>query len=97
MLSDSAARRLALYCRRAASEPPDHVDRPFGTARQSIRSVRYVNRQVRELVWRDVEVRTALLGDYDEVAEVVKRLGASPYALLDLATAMTLEHERAGV
>jgi hypothetical protein len=54
-----------------------------------------VNEQLMAIVWADEEVRTALLEDtFGSLAALVNRHeGASPLALLDLVTAMSLEHE----
>jgi hypothetical protein len=53
-----------------------------------------VNRQLRELVWADKEVRTALLeDDFDSLAALVNRDGASALALLDLVSGVSLERE----
>jgi hypothetical protein len=102
------ARRLELYCRQAAVMPSDWVDRPYRDlwGRERIRHrVRYVNRELRGLVWSDAEVRGVLLAAgkgtaaFDALVSAVA--GANPFDLLDLVTAMSLEAEvraeRAGV
>jgi hypothetical protein len=87
MLSDAAARRLALYCDRAAAGPAEFVERKFpgGT-----RAVRYVPKQLRSIVWADTEVRNALLN-----AEHPAQLTSDGHGLnvLDLMSAMSLESE----
>jgi hypothetical protein len=92
-LTESAARRLALYCKRARLGPYEHVDRPYPGVRHNVRRVRYVNKRLRELVYSDTEVRNVLLQD-DLFDALVQGLGAHRGDLLDLCCAMTLEAER---
>ena len=65
------------------------------------RAVRYVGAELRRLVWRDGEVREALLAAedrtvWDALLEALRRVGARSQglALLDLVTAMSLEAAR---
>jgi len=73
--------------------PRESVERPFGLFGNR-RPMRYVNRQLRELVWADEEVRQALLEDFESLAALVdchdKRFGL---ALLDIAAGVSLEPE----
>lgn len=91
MLSDAAQRRLEVYCHRAVVGAPEFVERPFAGGS---RSVRYIDRTLRELIWNDVEVRTALL---DPDGELLARFSESGLglglALLDLRSGMSLERE----
>jgi hypothetical protein len=94
MLTDLAARRLAMYCQRSATMKRDSVERPYG---HGVRHVSYTNEQLRELVWRDKEVRDVLLQDdlFGALADMLRRRGHERHYgdLLDLATAMSLEAE----
>src|SRR3954471_6094994 len=58
VLNDAAVRRLTHYCRRVPLTEPEFVE-------EDGRQVRYVGRALREVVWRDVEVRDALLAAED--------------------------------
>lgn len=91
--SEPATRRLALYCKRAARGPYDFVERRYGTERQSVRRVKYVNRELREIVWRDTEVRDLLLQD-DAFTALTHGLRHHHGDVLDLMCAMSLEAER---
>jgi hypothetical protein len=92
MLSDAALRRLVHYCRRVEQTPSEFVD-------VDGRNVRYVGGELRRLVWRDVEVRDALLAAGDDcgprgaLAGALEAVGAVGFGLnlLDLVTAMSLE------
>jgi hypothetical protein len=92
MLSDAAARRLVLYCERSAGAPRESVERRYG---RGTRGVPYTNRQLRQLVWADREVREALLQEFGALAELLRRRGHDRRFgdLLDLMTAMSLEAE----
>jgi hypothetical protein len=90
MLSDAAARRLVHYCRRVPLTEPEFVD-------EHGRQLRYVGGALREVVWRDVEVRDALLAAEDRgvwaaLLEDLWRVGMGDQglSLLDLASAMSL-------
>jgi hypothetical protein len=92
VLSPTAERRLLHYCRRAVFSPRESVERPYGLGKR--RLVRYLNRQLRELVWADKEVRDELLEEnFDSLAALVNRDGASALALLDLVSGVSLERE----
>jgi hypothetical protein len=97
VLSDAAVRRLVHYCRRAPLTPPDFVEMP-GEGVMNGRHVRYVGAEMRRGVWRDVEVRDALLAAEDRAVwgalfEDLRRVGAGNQVLnlLDLVAAMSLE------
>jgi hypothetical protein len=96
MLTDLAARRLAMYCQRSATMKRDSVERSYGATTR--RAVSYTNAQLRELVWRDKEVRDVLLQDdlFGALADMLRRRGHERHYgdLLDLATAMSLEAEQ---
>jgi hypothetical protein len=101
VLSDAAVRRLVHYCRRAASTSPDFVEMR-GEGVMDGRHVRYVGADLRRVVWRDVEVRDALLAAEERAVweaplEVLAARGARSQglSLLDLVTAMSLERAAA--
>jgi hypothetical protein len=103
VLSDLALRRLVHYCRRAPLTPPEFVE-IRGQGVMDGRNVRYVGAELRRVVWRDVEVRDALLAAEDRavweaLVAVLAARGAEGHVLnlLDLVTAMSLESRSQGV
>ena len=85
-MTDAAKRRLILYCRRAGAGPFDYI--ADGTGNNH--AIRYINHDLRSLVWQDHEIRDALLNmDFDDVAKHVP--DALKLNLLDLATGVHLE------
>jgi hypothetical protein len=77
--------------------PSDWVDRPHAGLEERTRRVPYVNRELRGLVWSDVEVRDVLLkaGGSSPAFRAVAAVfsAADTFGLLDLVTAMSLEAE----
>jgi hypothetical protein len=72
--------------------PPEFVYRADAMPMAGGQTVKYINKQMRALIWADEEVRTVLLED-DNFDELAKTIG-DPFNLLDLMTAMSLEAER---
>jgi hypothetical protein len=85
-MTDAAKRRLVVYCRRAGHGPFDYI----ADGSWKNHAIRHINADLRSLVWRDTEVRDALLSmDFDDVAKHVP--DKQKLNLLDLMTGVCLE------
>src|SRR5215216_3211752 len=88
MLSEAAEKRLRMYCDRARYSRSDFCDNGLG------RNVRYVDADLRKIVWNDAEVRGVLLaaGEHHNAWDaLVAAFGNErAMALLDLVSAMEL-------
>ena len=95
MLSEAAVSRLRQYCNRAVYSRSDLVDNGMG------RECRYLDADLRRIIWRDSEVRDVLIRAGEDrnawdalVASVGRDRGLG---LLDLVSAMSLEARLTGV
>ena len=95
MLSEAAEKRLGQYCSRARYSRSDVVDNGRG------RECRYLDADLRRIIWNDSEVRDVLIRAGEDrnawnalVATVGRGRGL---ALLDLVSAMGLEVRLSGV
>ena len=95
MLSEAAEKRLGQYCGRARYSRSDVVDNGRG------RECRYLDADLRRIIWNDSEVRDVLIRAGEDrnawnalVATVGRGRGL---ALLDLVSAMGLEVRLSGV